>query len=197
MKFLLLYTAILVMAFSCKTKSKTVDSTPGANKDTALRIKSVPFGFTFYITSDSMVPPDKKLADAWKAFVQAVQADDLSLVEKLSTDCIACENCQTEADHHLPFKNFLRSYYQFRFNTNLKSRMSDSSKVDAHYESGNRHIYSRPCISSSNRNGVLKIVEFFIITIDKSEMHPEGGVTALAFIETSAGYKFCGYSTVP
>jgi hypothetical protein len=195
MKLYLLHTVLVLFSFCCKGKGGN-ETSPGLTRNSTDRKRDASFAFTFYDRSGSVISPAYNLSTAWQSFVQAIQADNFLLLEKISTDCIACENCGKEDNRFIPIENFLSSYYQSRFNLNLKSRLNDSMNVKAHYDTANLHLYFNQCVSGVKQKNSINIVEFFIKVIEGSNEF-EGADVAIAFIETPDGFKFCGYSTVP
>jgi hypothetical protein len=209
-KNIAIYTVFICSLSSCKTKSKEITEVQQPTADTMWKAASAPYSFTFYDTSGALIFPDNKLKNSWKAFAVAVQIGNYDSIKELSAQCIGCEPCYysdspvkdsveqvTFKGGGLPFDYFFRNKYKEYFDINLITRMRDSLKVAAHYDVTGTGNYLMPCIVRLAHKEKPIIIEFFVTTTDKSKDFPEGGVTALAFIETATGYKFCGYSTIP
>ena len=221
MKGILIYIAFTGFLFSCKTKSKETSELQQLDTDTVRKAASAPYSFTFYDTSGAIIEPDKKLMEIWKAFVKAVQSDNYDSIRFLSTDCIACAPClyntkqedsvrtarylvhskdslvyEDDETVFLPFDIFFKNDYNLVFNHRLKSRMPDSLMVTVRCDETNLFYYLKPCAGRVKKERNVVMVEFFVSIVDRTKDF-EGGSAILEFIETSTGYKFSGYSTMP
>jgi hypothetical protein len=203
MKYIFIYSLFLALFFSCKSKPKSTQ----ASTQTSIPMQAIvdsSMSFSFIDINGHPVTPGKKLIDSWRSFVKAVQANNYEMLENVFADCVFCEVCYayTEPEdstkkQYFLFGDFMKTNYEICFNKNLKSRLSDTTKISGHYDDANWEIYTQFCFNKLKQTRHPKIVEFFVTTTDKSKDFTEGGVTALAFMETATGYKFCGYSTIP
>lgn len=219
MKCVLIYLVFVCSLFSCTAKSKKTTVIQQSVADTARKVTSTPYTFTFYDTGYHS--PDKELMETWKAFVKAVQSDNYDSIRFFSADCIACAPClyntmqedsvrtarylvhskdslvyEDDESVFLPFDVFFKKDYNLIFNHRLKSRMPDSLMVTARCDETNLLYYLMPCAGRVKKERNVVMVEFFVRIVDRTKDF-EGGSAILEFIKTPTGYKFSGYSTMP
>lgn len=135
-------------------------------------------------------PKDEKLLESWTSFKAALNKSDFTTLKLMSQDCINA----LEADTVIPKERFYNDYFSNVFNAKLLSYINDSIKVSAGYDRSNvLEMYS--CLSTNTGLQYPKLASIQIgIPIPNQK---EGLSVMLDFIETKAGYKFCGYYNIP
>jgi hypothetical protein len=147
---------------------------------------------TYKISSE-----DKKLVDNWEAFAKAALNADFVLLKSMSANCISCMNCMqlNEEFSDISVDTFYSHHANFIFDSFFVSLMNNNEHVRASYKLDDWYP-DTTCITSEtgmvNPKGVNVFVNF---PLRKGQ--GEGSTAVLDFIETTSGYKFYGYWTIP
>src|SRR5207302_1961059 len=97
---------------------------------------------------------------------------------------------------YIPIEKFIKNDLPLIFNSKIKSRMLDTSKLAFVDNEHNKNLYRKICITDTVQIDKTKHKEVLLTSVDPND-HYEGAQHAYAFILTNEGYKFCGFSTIP
>ncbi len=173
---------------------------------------------TAFKTSTDSKELGEKMQKSWSAFAQAVKNNNLPAVKAMATECIYCNYCLYNTDkenqvfvdsmkknpdgwtakitsqlQYLPVDKFMKEDFADIFAAETKAKMADKAAITFHNGNANRKTYNKLCISSRIISSNPNFVE---VVINNPSSKP-GLNRTFTFIETKAGYKFCGFSIVP
>jgi hypothetical protein len=139
---------------------------------------------------------DKKLISTWETFREAISHSDYQTLKRLSFDSIVCDNCVLAEGHPVLASDTFYTRYAPDLFTSMSSLVFDSTKVRCSYDLDSSYFYAYPVLSTLSDKSQPKLAIIFV-SYPVPEGREEGSSRMLGFLETSKGYKFFGYSTIP
>jgi hypothetical protein len=145
-----------------------------------------------YVISDK----DKKLISTWETFREAISNSDYQTLKNFSFDSIVCDNCVLAEGHPVLASDTFYTRYAPDLFASMSSLVFDSTKVKCSYALDSSYFYAYPVLSTLSDKSQPKLAVIFVSYPVPDERN-EGSSGMLGFLETSKGYKFFGYSTIP
>jgi hypothetical protein len=147
-----------------------------------------------------------ELEKAWKIFLKAVSARDITKIKSLSVEKIRCLYCvdNTEAEDREMEKfratdpDWYRKLYEEKIFIPVDRFCSEDFSIIFTEKFIRKLRDGKPSYLLENM-GSIKIYEIMITTAKPGEIGPghEGGVHLFQFVKTGSGYKFWGIDTIP
>jgi len=187
MRLLIIPLLLLLIVLSCTSKHSNEQQYPSKGQMSVFDTVSGK-----YLVSAK----DQKLILTWEAFREAISNSDYRTLKNLSFDSIVCDNCVLGKGHPVMASDTFYTRYAPDLFTSMSSLIFDSSKVQCSYTLDSSYFYAYPVLTTLSDKVQPKLAIIFIqhpLSHGRNE-HTSG---MLGFIETSSGYKFFGYSTIP
>jgi hypothetical protein len=178
---------LFVIVFACTSKQSKKQQYPSKGEMSVFDTTSGK-----YVVSAK----DKKLLSTWETFREAISNFDYQTLKNFSFDSIVCDNCVLAEGHPVMASDTFYSRYAPDLFTSMSSLVFDSTKVRCSYALDSTYFYAYPVLTTLSDKAQPKLAIIFV-SHPISNGRVEGTSGMLGFLETSKGYKFFGYSTIP
>jgi hypothetical protein len=127
---------------------------------------------------------DSAFLDYWTRFIDIVKNMNVQIFKEMSLDSIECDGKVKS------FNDFTHSYFQKVFDSNLRSRLNDNTKIDFNdFEIEDDALKKYHLAKGKIISNIIKKA-----SITKNDKYPDGPIViVLEFVKTDLGYKFSGW----
>ena len=187
MRLSLIALLLLLIVLACTSKQSTEQQYPPKGQMSVFDTTSGK-----YVVSAN----DKKLISTWETFREAISNSDYRTLKNLSFDSVVCDDCVLAEGHPVMASDMFYKKYAPDLFTSISSLVFDNTEVRCSYALDSSYFYAYPILTTLSDKAQPKLAVIFV-SYPITDGRDEGSSGMLGFIETSNGYKFFGYSTIP